>query len=165
MRLRNPCKTRNAFRANLQVCPTARFMGGTPARQGSIPFSNPPIPTLNLRSISVINHSHLKPIRLMKRTSWFAVVILGMCAGTASAQPFLQTLIGNGLSNPTGSRWTPTTSIRHRQREQSYHPLDPRTGGMTNLAGLAREPPGRTDGASIFSRFFNPQESCSTGAG
>ncbi|MBI4659195.1 MAG: chitobiase/beta-hexosaminidase C-terminal domain-containing protein [Verrucomicrobia bacterium] len=92
----------------------------------------------------------------MKKASWIAVFVCAICLVDASAQPFLQPLVTNGLAEPYGVA-VDRSNIHYVTDSANNRILrfDPRAGTATNLAGFMGEQ-GRDDGAGIFARFFSP---------
>ncbi len=88
---------------------------------------------------------------------WCVLLVLLLFAVGAVAQPALQTLVTNGLSEPYGVAVDPknnyyvTDSVNNRILK---HNSD--SGSLTNLAGILGEP-GADDGPGAFARFNSPQ--------
>jgi sugar lactone lactonase YvrE len=93
----------------------------------------------------------------MKRKPWLVMLLTMMFAVAAAAQPSLQTLVTNGLSEPYGvavdtkNNFYVTDSAHNRIAR-----YDSNSGVLTNLAGVFGES-GRNDGPGVFAHFFNPQ--------
>lgn len=97
------------------------------------------------------------PTQPMKRATWFVLVMAGMLAFTASAEPSLQTLVTNNLAEPYGVAVDADNNIfvtdSANNRVARYNP---NSGTLVNLAGVPGET-GNNDGLGVLAHFFNPQ--------
>ncbi len=93
----------------------------------------------------------------MKRVPWFALFASVWIALTASAQPSLQTLVTENLSEPYGVAVDLENNIyvtdSANNRVARYNP---NSGLLTHLAGTTGET-GANDGLGVLAHFFNPQ--------
>lgn len=93
----------------------------------------------------------------MNRASRLALLFATLLPIAAAAQPSLQTLVTNSLSEPYGvavdadNNFYVTDSAHNRIAK-----YNPNSGSVTNFAGVPGEV-GSNDGPGVFARFFNPQ--------
>jgi sugar lactone lactonase YvrE len=94
--------------------------------------------------------------KIMKKV-WCVLLVLLLFGAGAAAQPALQTLVTNELSEPYGvavdtkNNYYITDSVNNRVLK-----YNPNAGSVTNLAGVLGEA-GTDDGPGAFARFNSPQ--------